>query len=108
MSDEQRPTVRTVRVRRSPKITLFLALGAVVGAFVALVGTLSVPTDPRYPVPQVLGFLVLLLAPLGALVGGAIAIVIDRALGRTAREVQAEYESTAPPEEPDPETPEEL
>ena len=82
---------RQVRVRRSPRIGVFLALGAALGALVALVFLGITPVDPQVSTPQALGFLVSLLAPLGALVGGAVAIVIDRVGERRSRVVQAEH-----------------
>ena len=87
MSDQRH---QTVRVRRSPKVGVFLALGAVAGALVALVFIAISPADPQVPTPQALGFLILLLAPVGALVGGGVAVVIDAVGERRAREVQAE------------------
>lgn len=87
MSD---PRHQTVRVRRSPKVGVFLAIGAVAGALVALLFIGLSPADPEIPTPQALGFLILLLAPVGALVGGGVAVVIDAVGERRAREVLAE------------------
>lgn len=84
------PERRTVRVRRSPRIGVFLALGAALGAIVALIAVASVPPDPQVPTPQALGFLALLLAPVGALVGGGVAVLIDTVGDRRARHVEAE------------------
>lgn len=90
------PDHHDVRVRRSPKVGVFLALGAALGALVALVAVGLAPQDPEVPTPQALGFLVLLLAPLGALVLGAIAVAIDRVSERRARVVRAERTSGDP------------
>lgn len=87
MSDPQR---RQVRVRRSPKIGVFLALGAVVGALLAVLAVSVTPADATIPTTQAMGFLILLLAPVGALIAGVIALVIDRTSERNARTVQAE------------------
>jgi len=87
-------------VRRSPKVGVFLALGAVLGGVVALILIAISPADPQIPVPQALGFLVLLLAPVGALLGGAVALVVDAAGERRAREVQAERLGPDPDDEP--------
>lgn len=87
MSDPQR---RQVRVRRSPKITVFLLIGAVAGALVAIVAVNVTPPDPTTPMIQAIGFLVLLFAPVGALVAGAIALVLDRVSDRGAKLVSAE------------------
>lgn len=89
MSDPQR---RRVRVRRSPKISVFLLLGAVIGALVAIVAVNVTPPDPSSTTPEVqtVAFLIALLAPLGALAAGFVALVIDRVLERRAKTVDAE------------------
>ena len=94
MSDPQR---RQVRVRRSPKVTVFLGIGAALGALVAVVAVNVTPADATTPRIQAIGFLVLLLAPVGALVGGTIALVIDGVLERRAKTVDAERLPSAPP-----------
>lgn len=87
MSEPQR---RQVRVRRSPKIGVFLAIGAVVGALVAVVAGSIAPQDSATPREQAVGYLLLLLAPLGAILGGAVALVLDRIADRGAKTVEAE------------------
>lgn len=87
MSDPDR---RTVRVRRSPKVGVFLALGVLLGVLAAVVIAVVTPDDGQYPTSQVLGFLVLLLAPIGAVVGGLVAVVLDAVATRRARVVEAE------------------
>jgi hypothetical protein len=87
MSDPQR---RSVRVRRSPKISVFLLVGAVIGALVAIIAVNLTPADPTVPTVQAIAFLIALLAPAGAVVLGAVALVIDRASERRARTVEAE------------------
>ena len=94
MSEPQR---RQVRVRRSPKMTVFLGIGAVVGALVAVVAVNVTPTDDTTPAIQAIGFLILLLAPVGALVGGVVALVLEAVLERRARTVDAELTPSAPP-----------
>jgi hypothetical protein len=91
------PERRTVRVRRRPRMGVFLVLGAVVGAIAALVVALSAHPDPAFPTPQVLGFLLLAFVPIGAGLSALVAIVLD-ALGPT-RTAQAERDS-APLVEP--------
>ena len=91
-----------VRVRRSAKIVNFLLTGALLGAVVALILTFAFPENEQYPTSQVLGFLVLLGVVVGAALGGLVAVLVDRALGRRAREVDAVREVTLAPEEPQP------
>ncbi|WP_210507777.1 hypothetical protein [Naasia sp. SYSU D00057] len=90
-----------VRVRRSAKILNFLLTGAVLGAVVALIATFAFPENEQYPTSQVLGFLVLLGVVLGAALGGLVAVLLDRALQRRTREVDAIREVTLAPEEPE-------
>ena len=87
MSDPQR---RTVRVRRSPRIGVFLLLGAALGVLVAIVAVNVTPDSGDISTGQAIGFLSLLLAPLGALLAGVVAIVLDRIAERRARTVEAE------------------
>ncbi|RIX30181.1 hypothetical protein [Amnibacterium setariae] len=87
MSDPQR---RTVRVRRSPRIGVFLLLGAALGVLGAIVAVNVTPDSGDISTGQAIGFLSLLLAPLGALLAGVVAIVLDRIAERRARTVEAE------------------
>lgn len=87
MSDPQR---RRVRVRRSPKISVFLLIGAVAGALVAIVAVNVTPADPTTPTIQTAAFLAALLAPVGALIAGALGLVLDRVAERRSKIVEAE------------------
>ena len=87
MSEPQR---RSVRVRRAPKVGVFLLIGAVLGALVAIVAVNVTPPDETVPKIQAIGFLILLLAPVGALVVGVFALVLDRIAERRARTVEIE------------------
>lgn len=91
---------RTVRVRRSPRIGVFLAIGAVVGALAAVVLVRVTPVDPLVPTAQATGFVVLLLAPVGALLAGVVALLVDRRSERLARELEAERLPASAPEQP--------
>ena len=103
MSEPQR---RQVRVRRSPKVGVFLLIGAVVGVLAAIV-VVNVGPESGDPTAQAIGFLAVLLGAVGALLGGLVALVLDAASERRARTVDAER--TAPPAAPpaDAEVPEE-
>ncbi|GAA2751078.1 hypothetical protein [Amnibacterium kyonggiense] len=98
MSEPQR---RSVRVRRSPKIGTFLLIGAVLGVLVAVVAVNVTPADATISTPQAVGFLALLLAPLGAALGAVVALVVDRVSERGARIVEAERTAPAPVERPE-------
>jgi hypothetical protein len=84
------PERRQVRVRRSPKVGVFLTLGVLAGALAAVIITLVTPPDGRYPTGQVLGFLLLLLVPVGAVLGGLLAVVLDAVASRRTRVLEAE------------------
>jgi hypothetical protein len=91
------PERRSVRVRRSPKIGTFLLIGAVVGVLVAIIAVNVTPADATISTPQAIGFLALLLAPLGAALGAVVALIVDRLSERGARVVEAERVSPRPP-----------
>jgi hypothetical protein len=111
MSDPQAvPSVRdeivTVRVRRSPKYSVFLLLGAAFGVLLAMVLTLafggtaevSPNSGARYSSMQVFGFITLICVPIGLALGGAVALVLDRVVGRRSRDVQVDHESVRLPD----------
>ena len=105
MSEPQR---RQVRVRRSPRIGVFLLVGAVAGALVAVIAVNLAPADPATPTSQAIGFLLVLFAPLGAAAFGAFALLLDRVAERRSKIVDAERTAPSAPvvverEEPEPE-----
>jgi hypothetical protein len=69
---------RQVRVRRAPRYGAFLGTGAVVGLLAALVGGLTGPGDPSVGRGPLVGYLALSLGLLGALLGGGVAVLIER------------------------------
>jgi NhaP-type Na+/H+ or K+/H+ antiporter len=92
------PDRHAVRVRRSPKIGVFLTLGVLIGVVVAVLIALLTPADGQYPTSQVLGFMVLICAPVGAALGGLLAVALDGIATRRARVLEAErVEEGAPP-----------
>jgi hypothetical protein len=84
------PDRHSVRVRRSPRIGVFLTLGVLIGVLVAALIALLTPADGQYPTSQVLGFLVLICAPVGAALGGLVAVALDAIASRRARVLEAE------------------
>jgi len=89
----------TVTVRRAPRYSRFLTLGALVGAVVALILTVSFPANDEFDRGQVFGFLLLACAAIGVALGAVVALVIDRASARRAKSVTAEHESIHPMDE---------
>lgn len=86
-----------VEVRRSPKYSMFIAAGVLVGFLVAGVLVL-LPADTsqltaEYSRGAALGILMMILGVLGAALGGTVALIADRRNAKRARTytVQAEY-----------------
>lgn len=96
--------VETVRVRRAPKISVFLLSGAALGIIAAMILTfafggtdeVSPNTGLEYSSAQVFGFLALIGIAVGLALGGAVALVLDRISLRRAREVAVDHESVHP------------
>lgn len=93
-----------VTVRRSPKYSVFIGLGAIVGILVA--GILTLTVDPAqmpagYTVAKGAGLLLLFLGIIGAFLGGLVAILLDRLGRRRARKytVEAHIEMVDDPKE---------
>jgi hypothetical protein len=87
--------IERVRVRRAPKFSVFLIVGAILGILVALILTFAfdgtVNQSPNtglvYTTGQVFGFLALICVTAGVVVFGVLALILDRTSGRRAREV---------------------
>ncbi len=83
---ERPPVEQMPRYRRTsaPKYPVFIGLGIVLGVLVAGVVTLLTPLEPdpvtgqQYSVGKVLGYLSLVLALVGGMLGGVIAVLLDR------------------------------
>jgi hypothetical protein len=65
-------------VRRHPRYSAFLLTGGVVGLVVAVVAGLAGSGDPGQSRGPLIGYLAVLLGLLGALLGGVVALVLDR------------------------------
>ncbi|MDN3497287.1 hypothetical protein QL996_15210 [Planococcus sp. APC 4015] len=91
----------TVRVRRAPKFSVFLILGAALGIVAALILTFSFGgsleespnTGLEYSQEQVFGFLLLICVSVGVGVGGIVALAFDRRSSRHTRDVTVDHES---------------
>ncbi|MEU1971862.1 potassium transporter Trk [Microbacterium sp. NPDC019599] len=96
-----------VRVRRAPKFSVFLILGAALGLLVAMILTFaydgtanqSPNTGLVYSTGQVFGFLSLICVAIGLAVFGTVALLLDRASRRKAREVTVDRETIQGPPE---------
>lgn len=91
----------TVRVRRAPKFSVFLLVGAALGIVVALILTYtfggSLDESPNtglvYSQGQVFGFLALICVTAGVALGGIVALILDRSSSRRTREIAVDHES---------------
>jgi hypothetical protein len=91
-----------VRIRRAPKFSVFLILGAVLGVIAALVLTVTFPIDPNVGFGPTFGYFAIFGVTAGVFVGAVIAIILDRLLARRAKTVSASVDYLQPaPDEPD-------
>ena len=81
-----------VRIRRAPKLGVFLLVGAAIGALVTLVLTSLFPADPNIGFAASFGYFLLFGAPAGAALGALVGLVIDRISVARARTVTVERE----------------
>ena len=73
----------TVMVHRAPRYFSFMIVGAVLGAILALVLTVVFPENDQFEQSQVFGFLLLAGVVAGVALGSIVALILDRAIGRT-------------------------
>jgi len=66
------------KVRRTPRFAAFLATGGGVGLLVGILVGILGPTSTTYDSSAALGFVGLICALLGVLVGGVIAVLFDK------------------------------
>ncbi|MBG6108555.1 GlsB/YeaQ/YmgE family stress response membrane protein [Frigoribacterium sp. CG_9.8] len=90
-------TVETeVTVRRIPRYSRFLIIGAGVGAIATFILTASFPSDPSVGFGALFGYFLLFGMPAGALIGAIMAILLDTVLTRRARTGMAERTTVDP------------
>jgi MFS family permease len=70
--------VHRLRVRRAPRYEVFLGTGALLGFLVAVVAGSIGPVDPQTGRAKLIGYLAMGLALLGALLGGLVAVTLER------------------------------
>jgi hypothetical protein len=68
------------KVRSAPKFMAFLLTGGLAGLLIGFLLSVIGPVDASYDATAVLGFLGLIFAGLGMLVGAIIAVLLDRRL----------------------------
>ena len=67
-----------VRRRRSPKYPVFIGVGVFLGVLIAVGLTYSLPATEEFGYRSVVGYMALTLGLVGGLVGGAVALILDR------------------------------
>jgi NhaP-type Na+/H+ or K+/H+ antiporter len=81
-----------VRLRRAPKLPVFLVLGALVGFFATLIVTSLFPADPKVGFVASFGYFLLFGIPAGVVLGAVVGLIIDRVSIARARTVTVERE----------------
>ena len=84
--------VERAKVRRAPKIGVFLVVGAALGALMTLILTSLFPADPNVGFAASYAYFLVYGIPLGLLVGGTVGLVLDRVSLRRSREVDVEHQ----------------
>jgi hypothetical protein len=88
----EKPEKSEVRIRRAPKLGVFLLVGAAVGAIVTLILTSLFPADPAIGFGASFGYFLLFGAPAGAVLGAVVGLIIDRVSIARSRTVTVERE----------------
>lgn len=105
MSSESEPrttdAIAEVRLRRAPRLWVFLLLGAVVGALVTLAVTGIGTVDEKVGFAASYGYFCLVGVPAGIALGALVGLLLDRRSSRRARTVTAELERVESPDETD-------
>ena len=99
MASEEPPAERReVTVRRAPKYVPFLILGALVGIVAAAVVAYGLPGNASFDAGSVFGFFLVMFAGFGAILGAALALILDR---RSIKRRQRAVVESVPDSEPD-------
>jgi multisubunit Na+/H+ antiporter MnhB subunit len=88
-----------VRIRRAPKFSVFLVLGALVGVLVSLILTASFPIDKSVGFGATFGYFAIYGFVGGILLGSIVALIFDRVLRRGARTVQVTVDRLQVPDQ---------
>lgn len=99
MTEHIEDHVERMRMRRAPKFSVFLAVGAVLGLIVAMIltftfdgtGEVSPNTGLVYSQGQVFGFMLLVCLPAGLALAGIVALIFDRRSARRTKDVIVDH-----------------
>jgi hypothetical protein len=89
----------SVRIRRAPKFSVFVVLGALVGIFVSLVLTASFPIDPKVGFGPTFGYFAIYGFVGGILLGSIVALIFDRVLSRRSKVVSVTVDRLQVPDQ---------
>ncbi|WP_165063262.1 hypothetical protein [Marisediminicola senii] len=93
---------RRVTVRRAPKYPRFIIIGAGLAAIITFILTAIYPVDPEVGFGALFGYFALIAVPIGAAIGGLVAVLLDVVATRRAKQFEAEHTTVdALPEEVD-------
>lgn len=87
---ESAPSPAQVSIRRAPKISVFLILGALIGFLGTLILTALQPVDPALGFTALFGYFLIYGVPAGMVLGAIVAVLFDRSSSRRAKIVPAE------------------
>lgn len=93
------PKLDEVSIRRAPKFSAFIVVGAVLGFLFTLILTSQSPPDPTVGFGPTLAYFSIYGVTAGGLLGAVVAIILDRVSARKARTVTVEREIVPPFEE---------
>ncbi len=94
------PERREIIVRRAPKFVPFLVAGGILGVLVAAVVAWGAPGNAEYDRSTIFGFFAVLLAVPGVVLGGIVALILDRVSIKRMERAVVERAPEAPPETP--------
>lgn len=78
LADDEEPVAVVVRQRSAPRYGSFIGVGALLGVLIALVLFVVLPSDGGSSPVTALLYLVIVLAPLTALLGGLLAVIFEK------------------------------
>jgi hypothetical protein len=81
-----------VRIRRAPKLSVFLVIGGLIGGLVTLIATSQFPVDEQIGFAATVGYFLLFGIPAGVALGAMVGLIIDRVSIARARTVTVEHE----------------
>ena len=86
----ERDETRSARVRRAPKIGVFIGVGAMVGIIVTVAVTTAFPADPSVGMWATVAYMSLYGVTGGIVLGALAALIADRVSRRRAKVVTVE------------------